>query len=71
MEERLGAIAGLAAAALMAAGIALVVVGRKKAAKRRTVLGPLPLQRGAGVQLGARVAAATARGRRVASVTRA
>ena len=54
LGNRLAVGAGLAAAALMATGIALVVVGRKKAAERRTAIGPLPLQRGAGLQLGAR-----------------
>lgn len=54
LGNRLAIGAGLAAAALMATGIALVVVGRKKAADRRAAIGPLPLQRGAGIQVGAR-----------------
>ncbi len=54
LGNRLALGAGLAAAALMATGIALVVVGRKKAADRRAAIGPLPLERGAGVQVGAR-----------------
>lgn len=54
LGNRLALGAGLAAAALMATGIALVVVGRKKAADRRAAVGPLPLQRGAGLQVGAR-----------------
>lgn len=54
MGNRLALGAGLASAALMATGIALVVVGRRKNEQRQATVGWLPLQRGAGVQLGAR-----------------
>ena len=54
LGNRLALGAGIASAALMATGIALVVVGRRKSAQRQTTVGWLPLQRGAGVQLGAR-----------------
>lgn len=54
LGNRLALGAGVAAATLMVAGIALVVVGRKRAAQQRTAIGPLPLRRGGGLQLGAR-----------------
>ncbi len=52
--NRLALGAGLASAALMATGVALVVVGRRKARQSEASLSWLPLQRGAGLQLGAR-----------------
>lgn len=52
--NRLALGAGLASAALMATGIALVVVGRRKARESAATVSWLPLQRGAGLQLGAR-----------------
>lgn len=54
LGNRMGLGAGLASAALMATGIALVVVGRRKARHNEATLGWLPLERGAGVQLRAR-----------------
>ncbi|MGH1343459.1 MAG: hypothetical protein ACRBN8_18005 [Nannocystales bacterium] len=54
LGNRLALGAGLASAALMATGIALVVVGRRRAQEHRATLGWLPLERGAGLQLGAR-----------------
>lgn len=54
MGNRLALGAGLASVALMATGIALVVVGRRRSNERRATAGLLPLPRGAGVQLGAR-----------------
>ena len=54
LGNRLALGAGLASAALMATGIALVVVGRRRARESTTRVGWLPLERGAGVQLGAR-----------------
>ena len=53
LGNRLALGAGLASVALMATGIALVVVGRRKA-EAATSVGLLPLERGAGIQLGAR-----------------
>lgn len=53
LGNRLALGAGLASVALMATGIALVVVGRRKAQEAPSV-GVLPLQRGAGIQVGAR-----------------
>ncbi len=54
MGNRLALGAGVASAALMATGIALVVVGRRKSRESAPSVGWLPLQRGAGLQLGAR-----------------
>lgn len=54
LGNRLALGAGLASAALLATGIALVVVGRRKARENSARVGWLPLERGAGVQLGAR-----------------
>lgn len=54
LGNRLAIGAGVSAAVLMATGIALVVVGRRKSDVPRVSAGPLPLQRGAGLQLGAR-----------------
>lgn len=54
LGNRMALGAGLASAALMATGIALVVVGRRKARESEPTLGWLPLERGAGLQLGAR-----------------
>ncbi len=54
LGNRLALGAGLASAALMATGIALVVVGRRKARESTATVGWLPLERGAGLQLGAR-----------------
>ena len=53
LGNRLALGAGLASVALMATGIALVVVGRRRRAEAPSV-GVLPLERGAGIQLGAR-----------------
>ena len=52
--NRLALGAGLASAALMATGVALVVVGRRKARQSEASVSWLPLERGAGLQLGAR-----------------
>jgi len=54
LGNRLALGAGLASAALMATGIALVVVGRRKNRESTASVGWLPLERGAGLQLGAR-----------------
>lgn len=54
LGNRLALGAGLASAALMATGVALVVVGRRRARENTATVGWLPLERGAGVQLGAR-----------------
>lgn len=54
LGNRMALGAGLASAALMATGITLVVVGRRRARESAPTLGWLPLERGAGLQLGAR-----------------
>ncbi len=54
LGNRLALGAGLASVALMAAGIALVVVGRRRSKTPRASAGVLPLPRGAGVAASAR-----------------
>ena len=54
LGNRLALGAGLASAALMGTGIALVVVGRRKARQSDAAITWLPLERGAGLQVGAR-----------------